>query len=86
MQTEPQRFFSTHQIVSANIEILRSLLTLLAGKRIISQPEITLMASFAKERLEDAKNYPAEVGKPASAFVDVLLSALLRGPDWTVSH
>jgi hypothetical protein len=73
VQNQPEGF-SNQQIMTANIEVMRSLITLLIGKRILSDAEVLLMASFAKERCE--KHYPQQIGIRASSFVDILLRAL----------
>jgi hypothetical protein len=78
--------FSTHQVVSAETETLRGLVMFLVGKKIMTEPELILTVSFAKERLENTSHYPAEIGKRASAYVDVLLGGLLRNLGPSQSH
>lgn len=66
--------FSTQDVLRAETELFRCLLLLLMGKGLVSEPEIMLLAKFAKDRLESSAD--PEGGKRASAYVDMLLRSL----------
>ena len=72
--TEKPEGFSNQQILTANVEVLRFLITLLLGKRMVTEPELQLIASSAKQGC--AHRYPPQIAGRAADFVDVLLGGL----------
>jgi hypothetical protein len=66
--------FSSHEIITAQAEIIRCLLLLLMGKNMVSESEVMLMAGFAKHRLQSFAHQ--ELVKRACAYIDHLLKSL----------
>lgn len=66
--------FWMQDILKANCELVRCLIILLMGKGLAAHEEIMLMASFAKERLENDPD--TEMGRRASAYIDLMLRSL----------
>lgn len=66
--------FSSHEIIAAQTELIRCLVLLLMGKKLVSESEVMLMAGFAKQRLQSFAH--PELVKGACAYVDHLLGSL----------
>lgn len=67
--------FEPMEVITAQTELLRCLVLLLMGKKMVSEKEIMLLATFAKKRLESHSHDP-RYGKRASAYVDLFLRTL----------
>lgn len=66
--------FSSHEIITAQAELIRCLLLLLMGKKLVSDSEVMVMAGFAKQRLQSSAH--SELARGACAYVDHLLKSL----------
>ena len=62
------------EILSTETELIRCLILLLIGKKLVSESEVMMMAKFAKERL--LSMHEPTLGPGAARYVDHLLRTL----------